>query len=151
VDHVDPNVINYLVGHFADAVNPQGEKRVVTLTAPHELTVPCGLYGPAVGDPPIPESDVVYGPRENRLWASRLVRRPFRATSMLTVVMGPWRGRELVLFSCYGGPAAPREPAEMTLAGDAVTEESERFWAEHALAVPGVVNFPPPTKGRTPR
>jgi len=38
-----------------------------------------------------------------------------------------------VLYTAYGGPVAPREPFDRSLDEEAKAE-SEKFWAEHALA-----------------
>lgn len=52
-------------------------------------TVPCGLWGPIMGDPPIDEAEVQHAPRGNRAWTSRLVDRPARQTRAVTVIAGP--------------------------------------------------------------
>ena len=105
----------------------QGAVRVFTLPLPEELgTVPCGLYGPAMGDEPVPEAEVLYVVRGARAGGSRLVDRPARQVREVTIIAGPHDGHEWVLFTAFGGPAAPKEPFED--GGDA------DFWGEHALS-----------------
>ena len=63
---------------------------IETFTLPPELgTVPCGLYGPIVGDPPIGEDEVTYTPRGDRAWSSRLIDLPPRQQHEVTVIAGP--------------------------------------------------------------
>lgn len=147
--------IRYLLDRFAD----RRTFFVETLELPGELgTVPCALWGPAMGDPAIAEDDVIYAPRGPRGWSSRLVDRPTRPTARITVIAGPHEetcpschdhgqtpsGRcseELcaggrlrhacVLYTAFGGPPAPQEPGDPGCK-DPVT--SAAFWREHALA-----------------
>ena len=45
-------------------------------------------------------------------------------------------GRQ-VMYTCYGGPSAPREPGDMYFQLPGKEEElaaSKKFWAVHALA-----------------
>jgi hypothetical protein len=114
---------------------------VQTVELPLHLgTVPCALYGPAMGDDPIPESAVQYERRGNREGESRMLA-PYiepwsafptypepRQVRTVTVISGPHDGRPCVLFTAFGGPQAPREPWEDD------SEESAAFWREHALA-----------------
>jgi hypothetical protein len=39
-----------------------------------------------------------------------------------------------VLFTAYGGPAAPREPGDSSIASWEELTQSRRFWAQHALS-----------------
>lgn len=95
--------------------------------------VPCSLYGPACGDPPVTDDSTWMQARFGRAWRSRLVDKPHRMTSKVTVVAGPHDGHACVLYTAYGGPAAPQEPTDPGCkdAGAAAT-----FWATHALAEP---------------
>lgn len=97
---------------------------VHTIELPEELgTVPCGLYGPVVGDPPVSDTEVTYAARGQR----KLVDRPARPARLVTVVVGPHDG----------GPQAPREPFEFEPRDDFKSLDhiaSEAFWKEHALA-----------------
>ncbi len=92
----------------------------------------CGLYGPAMGDGPIPEEKVVYAPRNGREYKSRLVALPSRPTRVMTVIAGPHEGQPCVLYTSYGGPSTPREPGDPTLP-EKDREASVKFWSEHAL------------------
>ena len=93
------------------------------------------IYGPIAGDPPVDEADVVYAVRGERSGTSRLVRLPARTSRVVTIVGGPGDDGSMVLYTSYGGPAAPREPGDPSIAGNAeALAESRAFWAQHALA-----------------
>lgn len=110
-------------------VSPGDAVVVKTIELPAELgEVPCALYGPTMGDDPVPESEVEYAVRGDRKGESRLVARPARMTNKVTVIAGPHDGMRDVLFTAFGGPAAPREVFECD------DDESREFWKEHALA-----------------
>lgn len=130
--HVDHGLseaqVRYLFDRFAD----RSSFFVETITLPAELgTVPCGLYGPLAGDPAISEAEVTYGARGARSWTSRLIDLPARQQHQVTVVAGPHDGHACVLYTAYGGPAAPQEPGDP---GCKDVEASAAFWREHALA-----------------
>jgi hypothetical protein len=117
--------IQYILGLSA----PEGTVNVQTVELPAELgTVPCGLFGPCMGDAPVSDSEVEMVTRGNRKGASRTVAREPRQVRQVTVITGPHDGEPCVLFTAFGGPSAPREPFEDD------SEESRKFWAEHALA-----------------
>lgn len=103
---------------------------------PQELSpLPCGLYGPACGDDPVPKNEVVVEKRPGRDWPSRLIDKPMRYSFRATVIAGPAEGYDgIVLYTVYGGPAAPREPLDPAIKSEAERQDSERFWAQHALA-----------------
>lgn len=156
VDHgLNAAQLHYLLDRFV-------ERRaffVETLELPNELgTVPCALWGPAMGDPAISEDEVIYIPRGQRSWSSRLVNRPMRPMRQITVIAGPHdelcpicqgpRGTSdphcpeklceggrlrhaCVLYTAFGGPLAPQEPGDPDCK-DLAT--SVAFWREHALA-----------------
>jgi len=130
--HVDHDLteaqLRYLVDHFAD----RDGFFVETITLPQDLgTVPCGLYGPSAGDPVIHEESVTYARRGDRTWESRLVALPARQQREVTVVAGPHDGHACVLYTAFGGPAAPQEPGDP---GCKDLGASTAFWREHALA-----------------
>jgi hypothetical protein len=111
---------------------------IETFVFPDELgTLPCGLYGPIMGDPPVVASAAVpvsYAPRNGRAGNSRLVALPPRPGHGFTVVAGPdEQGNPCVLYTVYGGPQAPREPWDPGLKTPEQKAESETFWAQHAL------------------
>ena len=51
----------------------------------------------------------------------------------VTVIAGPHEGDPCVLYTAYGGPCAPREPGDPTIASWDELLESRSFWAKHAL------------------
>ena len=105
---------------------------IETVTLPEDLgTVPCGLYGPLMGDPPMTDDQCEIVNRPGRDWPSRLVDRPKRPTRKVTVIAGPHDGHPCVLFTAYGGPSAPQEPADP---GCRDVTLSQSFWREHALS-----------------
>jgi len=107
--------------------------RTVTMPA-HLSDLPCALHGPCVGGLPILERDVFYRKRGERVGESRMVVGESRPSRWLTVIVGPHDG-EIILFTAFGGPMAPREPFDPALA-DRPDEhaESVAFWGAHALA-----------------
>jgi len=95
--------------------------------------------------------------RGDRKGESRLVNLPPRPTNKLTVIAGPYEeylnslgepcdkeadfalqvDYPCVLYTCYGGPLAPREPWDMPRSGpdwEKNLAASEAFWAVHALS-----------------
>jgi hypothetical protein len=159
LDHaLTPAQVAYVLERFAD----RQSFFIETITLPKGLgTVPCGLYGPLMGDSPIGEGEVTYAARGTRAWPSRLVDLPPRQQHELTVIAGPheetcplcggsgsfgeWKARlpcscdhgkrkhACILFTAFGGPLAPQEPGDP---GRKDVEASRRFWGEHALANP---------------
>lgn len=129
VDHglTEPQ-LRYLLDRFAD----RRTFFIETITLPAELgTVPCGLYGPLMGDLAISEDEVAYSRRGERVWGSRLIALPARQQHEVTVIAGPHDGHACVLFTAFGGPIAPQEPGDPNCKDPA---ESVAFWREHALA-----------------
>lgn len=128
-DHVTAEHLTWILEHFRDRTG----FFIETVTLPESLPMlSCDLWGPATGEDPVPESAVFYARRGNRKGESRLVRRERLKTWQMTVVAGPEGDEPCVLYTAYGGPAAPREPWDESL-DDAGRDESTRFWAEHAL------------------
>lgn len=157
LDHgLTPAQVEYLLERFAG----RDAFFIETIELPPELgTVPCGLYGPTMGDEPVPDADwrscgycgacqfylsgalcsaktnanggaYAYW-RGDRKYHSRVVDRPTRPTNKVTVIAGPHDGAPCVLFTAFGGPAAPQEPGDPSCKD---VEASRAFWAEHALA-----------------
>ena len=130
--HVDHNLteeqLRYLLDRFAD----RNAFFLETIELPEPLgTIPCGLWGPIMGDSPIEETEVCHGQRGTRAWTSRIVERPTRPTRTITVIAGPHDGNACVLFTAFGGPAAPQEPGDP---GCKDPSASTAFWRAHALA-----------------
>jgi hypothetical protein len=97
--------------------------------------LPCGLYGPTMGDEPVPEDAVTYGRRNGRNCDSRFLDKPLRQVAKATVIAGPdGNGHGCVLYTIYGGPQAPREPEDISIKSESERKDSEAFWAEHALS-----------------
>ena len=133
--HVDHGLsqaqVDWLVTRFAD----RKAFFIESVELPAELgTVPCGLYGPKMGDVAVAESEVVYQRRGARENESRMVKRPARPTQTVTVIAGPNGPDACVLYTSFGGPLAPKEATDPTLKPEEKAA-SEGFWREHALAV----------------
>lgn len=101
---------------------------------PHLGTVECGLYGPSMGDEPVSSDVVSFARRGERDYASRVVELPPRPTRLVTVVAGPWRDEPCVLYTAFGGPAAPKEASDPSLQKEEAGASLE-FWRQHALAL----------------
>lgn len=131
--HLTPAHIEWMLEAFQDRVG----FFIQTMTLPDHLAeVPCGIYGPSVGDEPVPESEVTYIVRGARKCASRVVDRPSRMTRTLTVIGGPTENDgPCVLYTAYGGPLAPREPGCPSLDSYEAIEEARAFWKQHALVL----------------
>lgn len=130
--HVDHGLteaqLDYLLRRFAN----RAYSFLETITLPRALgTVACALYGPLVGDPVIREDEVTYARRGTRTWDSRLIKLLPRQQHEVTVIAGPHDGHPCVLYTAFGGPAAPQEPGDPSCE-DLVT--STAFWRDHALA-----------------
>jgi hypothetical protein len=135
--------IDFLLATFAD----RREFFIETVELPSALgTVPCGLYGPVMGDAAISDIDVYLAKRGAREHDSRLVDRETRLTNKVTVIAGPHAALPCVLFTAFGGPKAPREVGEIEAQIATLPEmmklsklraelvESKVFWGTHALA-----------------
>lgn len=133
VDHgLTPEHVAFIVARFAG----RDAFFLETFTLPDSLAeLECGLYGPLVGDGAVDEGDVSYVVRGARKCASRVVAKPARKTRTVTVIAGPSGDRPCVLYTSYGGPAAPREPGDATIPTWEALTEARAFWADHALAV----------------
>lgn len=120
--------VEYVTAKFAD----RETFFIETVELPEHLgAAPCDLYGPVVGMPPVPESEVSYAARGSRAWKSRLIEVAYPRTSRLvTVIAGPYDGESCVIYTMYGGPLAPQEPDDPACKDVAA---SRAFWSEHAL------------------
>jgi len=130
--HLDHSLNAEQSAWVAKQIEPLEGFSITTLQLPEALgSVPCGLYGPTMGDAAIEDREVTMEVRGGRPGPSRLLDRPARPTQTVTMIVGPHEG-ETILYTAFGGPAAPREPWDPGLdaAGKA---ESEGFWATHAL------------------
>lgn len=112
--HLDHALTEAQIDHLFAAFADRGEFFIAELELPVELgTVPCGLHGPKMGDPPVPDHEVTRERRGERAWSSRLVERPVRQVRTVTVIAGPHAGEACVLFTAFGGPLAPQEPGDV--------------------------------------
>lgn len=117
VSHLDHDLtarqLGFILLHFAD----RDAFFLETLELPAELgTLPCALWGPAMGDPPVPDDEVTMIKRGDRAWPSRIsieAKHARRQTRQLTVIGGPFETLSCILYTAYGGPAAPQEPGEI--------------------------------------
>ena len=120
--------VNFLMDRFAD----RQAFFIETVELPEALgTVPCGLFGPIMGDAAIGDADVVHATRGTRAWESRLVDRAPRQVRTVTVIAGPHDQEPCIVYTMFGGPLAPQEPGDP---GCKDVEASTKFWREHALA-----------------
>ena len=135
LDHgLSPEHLAWLQEVFSDR---DGFFRTTVDVPPHLPELASALWGPAEGDPPVEDADVEYVIRPGRRCASRILVSPLatlRPTRRLSVVAGPYEGKPCVLYTAYGGAAAPREPGDLTIYNWEGILESRAFWAEHALA-----------------
>ena len=131
LDHaLTPDHIAFIAAKFAD----RQAFFIETVTLDEGLSaLPCGLHGPVLGDGPVPEAEVAYAVRGARAGVSRLVERPAREVRMMTVIGGPDGDDPCVLYTAFGGPAAPREPWDPSL-DEAGWAASLAFWEAHALS-----------------
>jgi len=130
VDHVPPEILEYALARCAG----RSGFFVETFDLPPDFPpLDCALYGPACGDPPVAEAEVFYATRAGRLNESRMIHRPLRKTRTCTVIAGPLNDQPCVLYTLFGGPAAPREATDPNLQPEK-REESLSFWRQHALA-----------------
>ena len=135
--HVDHGLTAEQLQWLLDQTEGRSSFFIETFTLPAHLgTVECGLIGPSVGLPAVPEEEVKYIIRGNRKCASRLLREPVEKprARMVTVIAGTTPGHEgLVLYTAFGGPSAPREPGDTSIPTWEGVVESRAFWADHAL------------------
>jgi len=141
--HTDHGIPEIVVGYVLTLFDDRDSFFVETVTYPESAesvrgpvglpAVPCGLHLD------VPESEVRYAPRGDRPNDSRLCDRPPRMVREVTVVAGPHPDDPeagMILFTMYGGPAAPQEPGDPRLAPEGLPA-SEAFWAKAALCAEG--------------
>jgi len=101
--------------------------------------VESSIYGPVMGDPPIKESQVKYARIGSNKWASRVINRPIRKTSMVTVIAAPHEGDACVLHTVLAGPLVGREPNDPVMQKHpGLMDEAKEFWSKHAFADPNI-------------
>ena len=128
-DHgITPEQMEYIQASLRHSVEGDGffiaQDRI-----PSELgTVPCGLYGPIMGDEPV--TDAIMERRGDRPYEDRMVDRPFRQVDYVQSI-GIRDGDNFTLFTVFGGPLAPQHPEDPS---NRDVPASVAFWSEHALA-----------------
>lgn len=162
--HLDHGLTDGQRHHLLERFRDREGFFIETFELPPELgEVPCALYGPIMGDPPVPDSDVAIVRRGDRKWLSRTlvpsVAKALGAPRMVrtvTVIAGPHDGQPCVLYTAFGGPLSPKEVGELELEWQKLVEEiprttevvakmdavraklrdeSQPFWKDHALAI----------------
>ena len=137
VSHTDHNLTPAHMAWIEERFGDRQEFFLETVELPPELpALDCGLHGPLCGDAPVPEAEVTYRRRGDRPGKSRICDRPSRPTRLLTVIAGPDGDEPCVLYTAFGGPAAPREPFDpaVSLMPPENQEACRAFWKEHALS-----------------
>jgi len=162
--HIDHGLTERQIAHILKVFVEKNEFFIDTIEIPKHLgTVPCMLWGPIMGDDPIPDDPIPYKVemrrRGNRPYLSRvLVGFKPHTSNQVTVIAGPHAGEACALYTAFGGPLAPKEPGELAATiADFIAEhcvqdmpqdkrnalvklkqdyiESKKFWAEHALCL----------------
>lgn len=113
-----------------------GTFRILCVELPEGVAdLQCGLYGPAVGDNPITDDEVVYEKRGSRPGPSRLIDAPHRPARRMVVIAGPGSD-EAIVYTAYGTNAASPAPREWwdSSMKPAEAVEAATFWRDHALA-----------------
>ncbi len=137
-DHLHADHVAWILDTYGD----RDSFFIETVELPTHLPpLTCKLYGPSVGDDPVPAVDCRMVERPGRVtrgisWPSRVCDRPPRDTSTITVIAGPDPDNDepMVLYTAYGGPCAPREPGDPDIPDDSMKARSDAFWVEHALS-----------------
>jgi hypothetical protein len=162
--HLDHGLTEAQIAYIFERFATRDSFFIETIELPPELgSVPCGLYGPIMGDEPIAESEVSYGVRGSRAWKSRIVQRlGVRTTRLVTVIAGPHE-EPCPMIPIFSGPipglqsghegcpmcdhngkikhacilftafGGPLTPQEPGDPSCKDLEASTKFWSEHAL------------------
>jgi hypothetical protein len=137
---VDAGLMLWLMGEATKHIQSMEEPPqvvVFTMDLPDGMTLPCGLYGPTMGDEPVAEDQVYYRHRGFRTWKSRIRENALpREVGQATIIAGPHEGKRWVLYTVYGGSSAPREPGDTRGRSIKDLAEGEAFWSTHALVDP---------------
>lgn len=135
IHHADHGIPPEVIQALVTQLNPEGFF-LKTLPLPEGTPdVLCGIYGPNMGDAPVPEAEVTYKQRTPDRPMSRMVARPQRPVRIVTLI-GTTTPEGVLVFTCYGGPQAEREPGDPSLQNDpAALEAAKRFWSQHALCL----------------
>jgi hypothetical protein len=133
VFHADHGVSEETLKWALAQINPTGFfLRTLELPEGH-VDLLNSLYGPVCGDDPVSDDVVTFVKRSEDRPPSRMVSWPKRPTRLLTLI-GMVKDGDVTIFTAYGGPAAEREPGDVTLSTDEEKAAAATFWAHHALA-----------------
>jgi len=141
--HLDHDLTEDQINYIAARYEGRDGHFIDTFELPEELgTVPCGLYGPIMGDPPVEREHTEMKKRGNREYLSRVINPTigepfiadpmtlFRQVQIVTVIAGPHKEESCILYTAFGGPLAPQEPldieAQIIAAHKAEREEFEK-------------------------
>src|SRR5690242_12235308 len=99
--HLDHGITDAQLGNLLQRFEGRQGFFIATVDLPDELgDVPCSLFGPAVGDQPVDEHEVVYRTRGDRKWTSRIIETAYpRRSRKVTVIAGPHDGEDCVLYT----------------------------------------------------
>ena len=101
----------------------------------------CGIHGPSMGDAPVSREEVTTElrgePGTPNRWPDPIVERPSRRVPYVQVIGNITPEGGLVIYTCYGGPLAPRNPLDPNQ-DEASAKAAAEFWAVHALSRPGL-------------
>lgn len=134
VGHGDHGVSQEIMLKAVQEIAPGEGFFIANVALPEGVTLLSALYGPTAGDPPVTELEVHYAKRTPDRPFSRLVSRPHRPCSRMTI-LGMNRGGAVHVITAYGGPSV--SPPEVGDMGFTSAEEYQRafaFWRDHALA-----------------
>lgn len=130
--HFDHGLTEAQIDHLMKLFADREAFFIETVELSEELgTVPCGLFGPIMGDAQVVAADVTYAKRGARAWDSRLVDRAPRPSRLVTIIAGPHGDEPCIVYTAFGGPLAPQEPGDPSCKDVAA---SAKFWNEHALS-----------------
>ena len=136
--HMDHGLSSEIISYILEKFGRKEGFFIETITLPRKLgEVPCGLYGPIMGDPPVPLDEVRMVKRPKRSGPTPMIDLPPRPTRKLTVIAGPHEEFDTLLFTAFGGPLAPREPHDPDITDEEEREASAEFWSMHALSSQG--------------
>lgn len=95
-------------------------------------TIPNALWGPASGDAPIGDDQVILERRGGRPYRDRMAPRlPLRPTREVTLIGMVHADGLIELYTVYGGPLAEQNPEDPSCSN---VDEARDFWTEHALS-----------------
>ncbi|MHA2426988.1 MAG: hypothetical protein ACXADB_03050 [Candidatus Hermodarchaeia archaeon] len=128
--HADHGIKDDQLKFIVDQLKKRGEDGffIQEIKVPGE--VPCGIYGPIMGDPPVGDDEVEMVARGDREWKDRMIDRPMRPVDFVQAI-GTKDGEELTIYTIYGGPLAPQNPDDPD---NQDPEAARKFWSEHALS-----------------